>query len=210
MEPHFFHLNSSTGSSCGGGEGPRHKKAKLFIFEAFLEDERFSSVKLEYRVNRFYVDIFLQTKYGPFYFEVIDTHEPEEKNIKELEGRIIPFWIGSFSDEEIEERPFVVMKEVWETIRYHFDLIFKTVSNLYELSVESNIGYSPKNIWINHGINGIFRIVQNVHMECKGNLPLLWSKSNFTALSLTEEDVILGYKLAKRELRNKREFVKKF
>jgi hypothetical protein len=192
FEPHFYHLSDELGMSCGGGEGPRHRNAKEKIAKWFRENNTFKTVLVEQRVGRFIVDILIQTDYGPFYLEIIDTHEPEEENWSELDGRIIPFWITTMDEVFLEEG---VIDHVLKLLKCHFDAIGDRVTNLkhYELK---RFNFSFEDIWYHQRLTGIFHFVQELHRTLHSrphNYP--------EPLYFRESEMKESYKLAAKRLR---------
>lgn len=193
-QPHFYHLNPDGNIPCSGGEGPRHHRAKNLIAESFRESKQFKHVFVEYRVKGFIVDILIQTDYGPFYFEVIDTHAPEEKNWKELEGRIIPFWISKFEEPSFDD---MVLLRANELMKYHFQMIGDRVIDLKDYE-NRNQNLSVEEIWYYHRLDGVFRWVQQLHRELENWMP---GYLNFRSHKFDEEEIKLGYINASKRLR---------
>jgi hypothetical protein len=194
--PHFYHLNPDADAACGGGEGPRHKRAKELIAKAFRESGKYKHVLVEYRVGNFIVDILLQTDYGPFYFEVIDTHAPEDANWAELDGRIIPFWITDFEEPSFDD---MVLLRAFELMKYHFSLIGHKIMNLKDVE-NKKFNFSVEDVWYYHQIDGVLKWVQNNHRRLKNYMPtyfLLLRKDEFD-----ENEIKLGYLNAVKRLRD--------
>jgi len=191
--PHFYHLNPDADATCGGGEGPRHKRAKELIAKAFRESGKFQSVMLEQKIGRFIVDILIQTDYGPFYFEVIDTHEPEDANWDELDGRIIPFWITNMDDTTLEYADHYAFK----LMESHFTTIGHIVTDLkhYELK---KFDFSIEDVWYYENLKGVFYFVQEIHKQVRSSFPPNYPKPHY----FREDEIKLGYKLAAKRLRN--------
>lgn len=204
-EPHFYHLNPNKENPCGGGEGPRHKKTKEMLAKSFAKYGDYYNVKIEERIGNYVVDIFLQTKYGPFYFEVIDSHEPEEEKWNNLEGRIIPFWIAPYwkivEDGHYDEELVLqhIEEKALETLRYHFALIEMRVEEL-----SNRKSSSLEEIWFDQGIHGIFRYVQNIHRKLEGDIISLWGRTNPKKKPIHSKEALLeSFQEARRKLRKK-------
>ena len=198
-EPHFHHINPEGDISCEGGEGPRHLHAKNMIAECLQSMERVQSVRIEQRVGRYVVDIFIQTQFGPFYIEVIDSHPPEDHKWKGLDGRIIPFWLQDWSE---GYEPYLgdlwkcgLEKEFFETMAYHFSLIANTVNKF-----SGTRGLSVEESWEGH-MDEIFMEVQDSHRKAQGDMPTLWGMAHEVGNGGRGlDEYIVGYKSAKRSL----------
>ena len=193
-QPHFYHLNPSGENPCSGGEGPRHLHAKNIIAESFRKSDEFKHVFVEYKVKGYVVDILIQTDYGPFYFEVIDTHAPEEKKWNDLDGRIIPFWINHFDGISFDD---MVLLRAWELWRYHCHLIGDKVIDLKNYEIKSQ-GLNIEEVWYNHRLIGILKWVENCHRELENWMP---GYISIIEHKFDEEEIKLGYAKASKRLK---------
>jgi len=191
MEPHFYHLNPEGDISCEGGEGPRHLYAKNKIAQYCESVERVQVVRIEQRVARFVVDIFIQTDFGPFYIEVIDSHAPEELKWTELKGRIIPIWINHFEDSTLRDG-FMLEHDFYETMRSHFHMITNKVNKFSLMH-----GLTLDQSWYRH-MNGIFMEVQDNHRQARGHMESLYTSADEYHHEI--EEFIEAYKAAARRL----------
>ena len=189
MEPHFFHLAKDGQTSCGGGEGPRHHEVKMMLAKEFAARDDIKHVQVEYRVGKYVVDIFLQTDFGPFYFEIIDTHAPEAQKYIDLEGRIIPFWIDRFDDLHLDDMSRLRGHEL---LKFHFSTIRSEVS-------QSRKGTEPEQIWYNHLILGILVRVQDCHRDFYNDMPTYYAYVNERS-RFSLEEVAEGYRKASRRI----------
>ena len=199
MEPHFFHLNPEGGQSCEGGEGPRHKHVKLRIAELCKSLKSVKLVRIEQKVSKYIVDVFIQTDFGPFYIEVIDSHPPEEEKWESLNGRIIPFWINIHPEDDYshyldEYYNFTLNKYIRETLTYHFRLI-ALKANKFALAN----GLTLEEAWSRH-MDEIYFDVQKVHRQARSDMPTLYSRSKDGG---EMDQFVVSYNNAKRTLLRK-------